>query len=133
MTTRPPELSEADRYLLTSLRAVRQALRRSRTFEPHDAGYLDITRAWHSLTDQLFGRDIAHAYRVEEGSDDVDAVLAVAFEATAHRLASEREAYPDCVLRNAGSLRDSRPVGDRFELLAARALEIRAQGAPVRS
>ena len=55
------------------------------------------------------------------------------FEATAHRLASEREAYPDCVLRNAGSLRDSRPVGDRFELLAARALEIRAQGAPVRS
>jgi len=128
MTTKPPELSEADRYLLFSLRETRHALRLSKTFEPHDAGYHYITQAWRALTEQLFGLDIAHAYRVEaEGSDDVDAALAAAFDATAQLVADDPGRWPDNVLRNA------RPTTDRFELLAARALEIRQKGAPVQA
>ena len=126
--TQPPPLAEADRYLLAILQQVRYALRRSPTFQPHDAGYCDVVRAWRALTDQLFGRDIAHAYRVEaEGSGDVDAVLATAFELTAHEVAKDDERWPDAVLRNA------RPTTDRFELLAARALEIRRESAPVQA
>lgn len=121
--TQPPPLSEADRYLLFSLRETRRALRMSKTFQPHEQGYCDITRAWRNLTNQLFGRDIAHAYRVEaEASDDVDAALAAAFEATARLVADDLERWPGSVLRNA------RPTTDRFELLAARALEIRQRG-----
>lgn len=121
--TQPPPLSDADRYVLANMREVRRGLRRSQTFQPYDVAYCDVVSAWRRLTDQLFGRDIAHAYRVgAEASDDVDAVLAAAFEATARLVADNLERWPDAVLRNA------RPTTDRFELLAARALEIRQKG-----